>query len=122
MTDDAILARALRLAAHLPSVEVAPHYGRPAIKVNGKVVANLCREPGALAVHCALELKEQLIDAEPACFFDTDHFRGWPALLVRMEAIDDQTLRARLEAAWADRAPRELVRRWEIERRDDGEA
>jgi hypothetical protein len=109
MTDEDLLARAARLAAHLPGVATAPHYGRPWLKVAGKTLAGPCREPGALAVHCPVELKEALIEARPDFYYDTDHFRGWPSLLVRMDAIDDETLKDRLEAAWRDRAPKALA-------------
>jgi hypothetical protein len=108
MEANAILERAQRLAAHLPGVETAPHHGRPWLKVGGKTLAGPCREPGALAVHCPVELKEALIEARPDIYYDTDHFRGWPAVLVRMDSIDDSTLKDRLEAAWEDRAPRRL--------------
>jgi len=108
MTDEDLLARAARLAADLPGVETAPHYGRLWLKVGGKTLAGPCREPGALAVHCPVELKEALIEARPDLYYDTDHFRGWPAVLVRMEAIDDATLKDRLQAAWRDRAPKSM--------------
>ncbi|HEY0412526.1 MAG TPA: MmcQ/YjbR family DNA-binding protein [Allosphingosinicella sp.] len=104
MHDEEIIARAARLAAGLPGVETAPHYGRPWLKVAGKALAGPCREPDALAVHCPVELKEALIEARPDLYYDTDHFRGWPSILVRMDAIDDETLRDRLEAAWRARA------------------
>jgi hypothetical protein len=103
VTDEDLLARAARLAGHLPGVETAPHYGRPWLKVAGKALAGPCREPGALAVHCPVELKEALIEARPDLYYDTDHFSGWPSVLVRMDSIDDATLRDRLEAAWQDR-------------------
>ncbi|MEA3049424.1 MAG: hypothetical protein QOG84_1260 [Sphingomonadales bacterium] len=109
MEDAEIIARAARLAGHLPGVETARHYGKPWLKVAGKTLAGPCREPGALAVHCPVELKEALIEARPDLYFDTDHFRGWPAILVRMEAIDDETLKDRLEAAWRMRAPKRLI-------------
>ena len=110
MTEEESFERARRLTAHLPGVDITPHYGRPALKVNGKAFANLCREPGALAVHCPLELKEHLLEAQPDFYFDTDHFRGWHAILVRMDAIDDDTLQARLESAWAAKAPKTLIK------------
>jgi hypothetical protein len=111
MTEDEIVGRAQRLTQGLPGVEVAPHHGRPWLKVGGKALAGPCRERGALAVHCPVELKEALIESRPDLYFDTDHFRGWPSILVRMEAIDDETLRARLEAAWEMRAPRRFLAR-----------
>jgi hypothetical protein len=120
-----MFARALRLAGHLPGAEVSTSYGRPALKAGGKSFANICSVPGALAVHCPLELKAMLIDAAPEFYFDTPHFKGWPAVLVRMEAIDDETLSSRLESAWAMRAPKRLVKAHEAaalqSRTDDGE-
>ncbi len=99
---DPMLVRAVELTKHLPGTTIATHYGKPAIKVNGKTLANLCREPGALSVHCPLELKEVLVQSRPDVYFDTPHFSGWPAVLVRMDAIDDDLLRDRLESAWQD--------------------
>lgn len=108
----AMFERARRLGAHLPGLEVANYHHFQALKVNGKLVANICREPGALAVHCPLELKRQLVEAAPEVFYDTPHFAGWPSILVRMDRVDDETLRSRIEAAWQMRAPRALVKEW----------
>jgi hypothetical protein len=107
--DEEIIARAARLAAHLPGVETAPHWGRPWLKVAGKALAGPCRYPDTLAVHCPLELKEALIEARPDLYYDTDHFSGWPSIMVRIDAIDDETLKHRLEAAWRMRAPKRLI-------------
>jgi hypothetical protein len=108
--DDPLFERAARLAAQLPDVERSTTHGSPALKVGGKVLANLCREPGALSVYCPLEIKAGLIEAAPDIYFDTPHFSGWPAVLVRMDAISDEALAARLEAAWMLRAPARLRR------------
>lgn len=109
--DEAAFARAVRLTRDLPNVEVSTSYGMPGLKVGGKVFANLCSEPGALAVHCPLETKAILIEAAPDLYFDTPHFSGWPSVLVRMGAIGDGPLAVRLEAAWMLRAPKPLLRR-----------
>jgi hypothetical protein len=102
MTD--IVERAQRLIGHLPGVEIATSWGRPALKVSGRSFAGLSRVPGAIWVLCPLELKEMLMEAAPEIFFETDHYRGWPAILVRMDGGDDEAIAARLEAAWADGA------------------
>jgi hypothetical protein len=99
---DPMLVRAMELTKHLAGTTIATHYGKPAIKVNGKTLANLCREPSALSVHCPLELKEVLVQSRPDVYFDTPHFSGWPAVLLRMDVIDDELLRDRLESAWQD--------------------
>jgi hypothetical protein len=73
-------------------------------------VANLCREPGALWTYCPLGTRDVLLEAEPDHFYVTDHFRNWPAILVRMETVPDDLLADRLRAAWEARAPKTLVR------------
>ncbi|THD80800.1 MAG: MmcQ/YjbR family DNA-binding protein [Phenylobacterium sp.] len=45
-----------------------------------------------LAVRCAIERKEMLIAAAPDRFFDDDHYRGYPAVLVRLAAIGGDEL------------------------------
>jgi hypothetical protein len=107
-----MIDRAYRLVADLPGVELSNSWGRPALKVNGKTFAGHSREPRALFISCPLEMKELLIEADPDVFFETDHYRGWPAILVRVDAADDETLRARLEAAWENKAPKKVVRVW----------
>ena len=77
-----------------------------------------------LVVMCPLELKEALILAEPDAFFETDHYRGWPAMLVRLENIDDDRLRDRILCAWREKAPRKLTVRVissQMESSDDSE-
>jgi|SRR5579872_5362193 len=61
-----------------------------------------------LAIRCELERKELLIEAAPQIFFDEPHYRGFPAVLTRLAAIDDAELAALLEAAWRLQAPRRL--------------
>ena len=103
-----LVARAHRLCRHLPGIELAPYYGEPAVKVGDKVIANACREPGALSIWCRPEDRAILLEARPDIHFVTDHFLNWPAVLVRMDVIDDVTLAARLREAWSGRASRQL--------------
>lgn len=109
---DGEIERAARLAAHLPGVEIAPWYGTPALKVGGKGFARL-REPGVLVLLCPLETKEHLLETAPDIFYETDHYKGWPALLARMDAIDDDTLKNRLEVAWLQKAQPKLAKEFE---------
>jgi hypothetical protein len=103
------IERAARLAGQLPEVEVSTWYGTPALKVGGKGFVRV-KAPGILVVLCPLELKEALIEAEPDLYYETAHYRGWPAMLVRLDAIDDERLHDRLECAWRQRAPGKLLK------------
>lgn len=93
--------------AKLPGVEEAPSYGMPSLKVMGKFLARV-REPDVLVVMCALEEKEFLMQQNPAVYFETDHYKGWPAVLVRLSKIDDAELTHRLQIAWRRQAPKKL--------------
>jgi hypothetical protein len=110
--DRDVLDRAERLAGQLPGVTRERYYGGEALKVGGKAFANECSEPGALCVHCPAELRGALIAARPDFYFVTPHFAKGPYVLVRMGAIDDETLVERLVEAWMARAPARVVRDW----------
>lgn len=58
-------------------------------------------EPSILAVRCDVARKAMLIEAAGDRFFEDDHYRGYPAVLVRLAAIDDAELQALLAAASA---------------------
>ncbi len=45
-----------------------------------------------LAVRCPIEKKEILVEAAPDRFFDDDHYKGYPAVLVRLEVIAEDEL------------------------------
>ena len=59
--------------------------------------------------------KTALIAAEPDVYFTTSHFDGYPAVLCRLDELDEQALTELAEEAWACRAPRRLVAEHRVE-------
>jgi hypothetical protein len=108
LTPDIKRVRRVLAATKLPGLEEALSYGMPSFKVMGKFLARV-REPGVLVVMCAREEKELLMEVNPALYFETDHYKGWPAILVRLPKIADAELKHRLQVAWRMQAPRKLV-------------
>jgi hypothetical protein len=53
--------------------------------------------------------KELLLASEPEVFFTIRHLDGFPAVLVRLEAIGLEELRELVVDAWLDRAPKRLA-------------
>ena len=54
-------------------------------------------------------VKFALIADEPELYFTTPHFDGYPAVLVRLAAIDERGLRELIVDAWLTQAPKRLV-------------
>ena len=65
-------------------VEEGTSYGKPALRYRGRVLAaTTAPDPDSFVLHVAVEAKEMLLETDPATFWETDHYRGWPAVLVR---------------------------------------
>lgn len=112
MADDFAFAfdRLKRAAAHLPEVEESTAYGTPSLKVRGKGFTRI-KDAETVVVMVALDEKEMLLEAAPDIYFETDHYKGWPAMLVRIDAIPDDELSHRLTKAWLLKAPKTLAKR-----------
>jgi hypothetical protein len=112
---DAAFARVRAAAAHLPEVEESTLYGTPALKVRGKAFARL-KDADTLVVHSTIDEKEMLMQVDPKVYFETDHYKGWHAVLVRLNKISASKLRHRLEQAWRRKAPKRLVAQFDAKR------
>ena len=88
----------------LPDVEMAPFYGTPCPKVNGKAFVSPGREAGSFAVMCRPDEKEMLLETDPDTFWQTPHYEGWHALLVRFGSDDPDRIGDVIRRAWWDRA------------------
>ena len=114
-----------RLAHRLPEVEDGTSYANRAWKVKGKAFAwerplrgtdlealgDAAPEGpilGARVEH--LVAKEALLADAPDVYFTTPHFDGYPAVLVRLEAIGADELEELLAEAWLARAPARLAK------------
>ena len=62
-----------------------------------------------------LDEKDALLAADPEKFFTDDHYAGYPAVLVRLAAIEAEELAELLCDAWRTRAPRTLVKAFDRE-------
>ncbi len=98
------------IALAFPEVEESTG-GRVAYGVRGKGFAWEARERdgGGLAVRVDREEKQLLLDANPEAYFTSPHYNGFPAIQIRVEQIEREELRERLEDAWLIQAPKRLA-------------
>ncbi|GGB22277.1 hypothetical protein GCM10011380_09810 [Sphingomonas metalli] len=89
----------------LPGVETGTAYGRPALRFRGKVLA-AATAPSAdsFVLQVAEAEKEMLLETDPDTFWQTDHYRGWPAVLVRYGTQAEERIATLLARTWWDRA------------------
>jgi hypothetical protein len=68
--------------------------------------------PGVIAVRVANEgQKNALLSADGKKFFTEPHYEGFPAVLVRLEAVSVADLKVLIAEAWRCQAPAELAQR-----------
>jgi hypothetical protein len=96
------------LALTLPEVVETTSYGTPSFKLRRSMIARL-READVLVVRIDLADKDFLIQSRPETYFTTPHYDGYPAVLVRLPAIDREELGELLTAAWRFVAPARLA-------------
>ena len=66
--------------------------------------------PDVIGVRVANELEKQaLLSLDPSVFFTEPHYNGYPAVLVRIPAIDLDMLEKVLSDAWLTRASKQLA-------------
>jgi hypothetical protein len=53
--------------------------------------------------------KEAYLKSDPAKFFTTDHYNGYPSVLVRLDRVDESELNLLIREAWMTRAPKDLL-------------
>jgi hypothetical protein len=102
-----------RLALAFPGVEEGLSYGTPGFRVRGRFLARLWEDGETLVVKCGDDERDFRIKADPETFFTTDHYRGYPTVLVRLPRVSEDDLQAVLEEAWRRQAPKRLVKEYD---------
>ncbi len=100
-----------RVALSLPEVQESSSYGTASFKIRRKLFARLRDEDTVLVVRIDLADKDHLIGMRPDIYFSTPHYDGYPAVLVKLDAIDEGEMRRLLAASWRMIAPPTLSKR-----------
>jgi hypothetical protein len=97
-------------------VKESTMYGAPALKAHGKLLAciptNRSAEPGSLVVSDFADRAELLAEA-PEIYYVTEHYIGYPSVLVRLSRVTPDILRDLLDMAhrFATSSPRTRARK-----------
>jgi hypothetical protein len=107
------------IALSFPGVEEATSYGTPSFRVKGKFMTRLRPEDDSLVlVDVPFDEREMLIEADPATFHFTAHYKDYPSVLARLDSIHPGSLRNFLERRWRNVAPKMLVKAFDAAKVD----
>lgn len=103
------LARLQRLAQqqNLSGITVSAGDGAEALLVEGAEFVRVIDANTAM-LHCPVDQKVLLMEISPDLYFETDHYIGQDAMLIRLDRIGDEELSLRLHDAWTFKAPERL--------------
>jgi hypothetical protein len=94
------------IALKLPGVEDGTSYGTPALKVKGKLLARLKEDGASVVFRVTFDQRDLLMQTKPKVFFITDHYLGYPAVLLRLAAANRKEAADIIEMAWRFVAPK----------------
>jgi len=109
-------AAVVRLGLALPGVEESTSYGTPALKVKGALMTRLWEDGKTLVMKTTIAEREELMAAEPETYYVTDHYVGYPWVLIRLpkahpDAMNDLLHVAHRLASSEKRRPRKKAAR-----------
>ena len=82
------VSNARRLLLSLADVTEGRSYGYPSFLLNGRFLARFRDDDTVLVlVLASIDNRDVLMQMDPDAFFFTDHYRNYPAVLIRLAAI-----------------------------------
>lgn len=97
-----------------PGAEEGVSYGQPSFKVNGKFFTRLRREDQSVVLlDVSHDEREMLMEAEPATFHITPHYKDYPSVLARIESLHPGSLHNFLDRRWRKIAPKKLIKEFD---------
>jgi hypothetical protein len=107
-------ARVRKMLLAFPGVEEGPCYGTPGFRVRKKFLTRLHQAGDSMVVKVgSIDERDMLLEADPKVFHVTEHYRNYPALLVRIAAVKPDVLRAMFERNWREIAPKRLLQEYD---------
>jgi len=96
------------LALALPGVDEGTSYGTAALRVKGKFMARLKEDGESVVFRVGFDERELLMQTKPGVFYITDHYLGYPAVLLRMSNASKKEAADIVEMSWRFVAPKKL--------------
>jgi len=89
-----------RIALSFPGMEEGTTYGTPSFRVKGRFLARIDEKEEALILKVDFDRRDALLQEDPETFYITDHYVGYPMVLVRLATVQPRILRELIEEEW----------------------
>ena len=104
-------AQLRKIALSFPGANEKPSYGKPSYFIEKKFFTRLRDEDDSIVwIIGSIDERDHLIEMDPRTYFITEHYRDYPAVLVRTSRISETMLKKMLERRWRAIAPKKLLR------------
>jgi hypothetical protein len=90
-----------------PQTLESTSYGTPAYKVNKRLLLRLKEDGQTLVLHS--DDRDIFLKSDAAVFFVTEHYASYPYVLVKLDKIRKDKLRAAIIQSWMELAPKKLL-------------
>ena len=96
--------RVQKLGLELSGVVVDTYFGKPALKLDGQMLACMAShksaEPNTLVVRIDFFERDLRVANEPDIYYLKPHYVDYACVLTRLSRIDDAALRDLLDSGW----------------------
>ena len=100
-----------KIALSFPEANEKPSYGSPAIFIAKKFFTRLRDQDDSIVwIVGSIDERDHMLEMDPKTYFITEHYRDYPAVLVRTSRIDQTMLKKMLERRWRAIAPKKLIK------------
>jgi hypothetical protein len=100
-THGVTVSDARRLLLRLPNVAEGRSYGMPSFLLNGRFLARFRDDDTVLVLQLGtIGERDVLMQLDPASFFFTEHYRNYPAVLIRLADVPRSLLADVVTESW----------------------
>lgn len=90
-------AEGWKIALAIPGSEEVLWFRKPAVFLHGQFLTKVHDKEEAMTLRVSsMEMRDMMLEAEPALFYITDHYRSFPFILARLSALTPKLLKEML--------------------------
>jgi hypothetical protein len=93
--------------AVFPQTLESTSYGTPAYKVNKRLLIRIKEDGETLVLHS--DDRDIFLKKDPSVFFVTEHYANYPYVLINLNKVRKDKLRAAIIQSWKELAPKILL-------------